>query len=225
MFLIASFPRSGNHLVRFLIEYLTGRPTLGCRGNPEDTPLHTRELADSSVLQHVEGEPIGEKLHFLHELETIKRTNTPVEGALLIERQPVEALLSHAGPPPRGLAYFKYKRKLARDTKSYFQLHRAISDLPTTVVRLQYEALTSNEDTLFFIELEKIESLLRDEVLSERMVLMRSNFRDLVKYSSIARQRNGKSARDPYYYSRRADSKTLRFLERKVSKYAKSFHL
>ena len=30
---ILSYPRSGNHLVRYLVEYLSGRATCGCVGN------------------------------------------------------------------------------------------------------------------------------------------------------------------------------------------------
>ncbi len=39
MKVILSYPRSGNHLVRFLIELLTEEPTLGCKENPKDKPI------------------------------------------------------------------------------------------------------------------------------------------------------------------------------------------
>ena len=34
-----SFPRSGNHWVRFITEYLTNSPTHGCITNHSDTPV------------------------------------------------------------------------------------------------------------------------------------------------------------------------------------------
>ena len=48
-----SFPRSGNHWVRFISEYLTNSPSHGCITNPEDVPIYlnafpsgTHPLAD-----------------------------------------------------------------------------------------------------------------------------------------------------------------------------------
>ena len=35
-----SFPRSGNHWVRFISEYLSGCPTHGCKNNPKDIPIY-----------------------------------------------------------------------------------------------------------------------------------------------------------------------------------------
>ena len=35
-----SFARSGNHWVRFIVEYLTNSPTHGCRDNPKDVPIY-----------------------------------------------------------------------------------------------------------------------------------------------------------------------------------------
>ncbi len=35
-----SFPRSGNHWVRFISEYLTNSPTHGCISNPRDIPIY-----------------------------------------------------------------------------------------------------------------------------------------------------------------------------------------
>ena len=40
MNLLLSYPRSGNHLVRFLIELLTERPTSGSPGNGKDIPIY-----------------------------------------------------------------------------------------------------------------------------------------------------------------------------------------
>ena len=39
MKVLLSYPRSGNHLVRFFIELLTERPTFGCIGNKNDIPI------------------------------------------------------------------------------------------------------------------------------------------------------------------------------------------
>jgi hypothetical protein len=41
MKILLSYPRSGNHLVRFIIEYLTDEPTIGCLNNlSNDKPIY-----------------------------------------------------------------------------------------------------------------------------------------------------------------------------------------
>ncbi|HUG61719.1 MAG TPA: hypothetical protein VMP03_07730 [Methylomirabilota bacterium] len=93
MLVIASFPRSGNHLVRFMVEYLTGRPTLGCATNPVDVPICRNTFPDDpDVLAHVGGEPIARKVHFVREIAPM---DPPASRLLLVRRDPTEALLSH----------------------------------------------------------------------------------------------------------------------------------
>ena len=67
---LLSYPHSGNHLTRFLIEYLTGRPTAGCYYNIKDAPIHTNTFPvvapESSPLAHVDplGQPVAYKFHY-----------------------------------------------------------------------------------------------------------------------------------------------------------------
>lgn len=62
--LLLSYPRSGNHLVRFVAEYISGRPTKGCMHNPEDVPI-CRNVFPKPVLAHVQptAEPVFQKSH------------------------------------------------------------------------------------------------------------------------------------------------------------------
>lgn len=92
MITILSFPRSGNHFVRYLVEFLTGRATLGAAGmtrDPgQDTPICLR--AGPQYLGHVSlDEPVADKAHFVYKIP--KRT----EKLVLIVRHPIEALVSH----------------------------------------------------------------------------------------------------------------------------------
>ena len=49
-----SSPRSGNHWVRFIAEYLTGHPTCGYNDNPKDKPIFTNRFPSTShPLAHV----------------------------------------------------------------------------------------------------------------------------------------------------------------------------
>ncbi len=49
-----SFPRSGNHWVRFITEYLTDCPTHGCKNNSEDIPIYLNTFpSEEHPLTHV----------------------------------------------------------------------------------------------------------------------------------------------------------------------------
>ena len=96
MVTILSYPRSGNHFVRYLVEFLTGRATLGAVGFTripgQDTPICLR--SGPQFLTHVNLEaPVANKAHFVHTLP--KHTDRLV----LIVRHPIEALISHNGHP------------------------------------------------------------------------------------------------------------------------------
>lgn len=72
-YIILSYPRSGNHWVRYIVEWATGRPTLGAgdgehwrdRRNRLDVPIH--QLAD---LPHVAGRPIAKKRHLVNDWDS-----------------------------------------------------------------------------------------------------------------------------------------------------------
>lgn len=93
MIAILSFPRSGNHFMRYIIEWLSGRPTLGCVGNRKgDSPICRRK--NVKFLGHVKGSPLGQKYHTpLWELHKEKEL-------ILIQRYPLHSLLSHKPHQP-----------------------------------------------------------------------------------------------------------------------------
>ena len=47
MKVLLSYPRSGNHLVRFFIELLSELPTLGCINNKLDIPIYLNEFTEN----------------------------------------------------------------------------------------------------------------------------------------------------------------------------------
>jgi hypothetical protein len=63
--LLISYQRSGNHLVRFIIEFVSGRPTLGAVVNPKDVPICENTFEDVQPLAHVDtkAKPICLKCH------------------------------------------------------------------------------------------------------------------------------------------------------------------
>ena len=99
MIALLSYPRSGNHLVRYIIEFLTARPTLGSSiSNPtQDLGLYTR--AGPCLLDHVttEKDPVARKYHF-HKMRPPKFSVYEIaceDGLILVLRHPIEAILSH----------------------------------------------------------------------------------------------------------------------------------
>lgn len=97
LFLIHSFPRSGNHLVRSFMEIVSKRPTLGCPTNSSDRPILSAYV-DSGFLYTRGPLPIGLKSHFRSEYDFNQRRSivAGVPGAtILIFRNPRKALESH----------------------------------------------------------------------------------------------------------------------------------
>ena len=89
---LMSYPRSGNHLVRFLIEYLTGLPTHGCIGNRYNEKfLCDWDYKDNiNPLEHVNNnkEPIYYKSHGMFDFFS----NEPYH-MIFILRDPRECIL------------------------------------------------------------------------------------------------------------------------------------
>jgi hypothetical protein len=92
---IISYPRSGNHAVRAVVERFSGRPTLGCPGvEKDDPPIYLRAPNLCLDLIKIRDEQcIGRKSHFPREF--IKHDAQEVEaGIILITRDPIEAITS-----------------------------------------------------------------------------------------------------------------------------------
>jgi hypothetical protein len=67
---LLSYPRSGNHLTRFIIEYISGKPTEGCPENKDDKYICTNVFKNKHLLEHVNkrDKPIIIKAHSPGEL-------------------------------------------------------------------------------------------------------------------------------------------------------------
>lgn len=92
MVTILSYPRSGNHFVRYIVEFLTGRATIGASGftkaHGQDTPICLRQ--GTQFLTHVSlDEPVANKHHWPEKI------NTTPDKLVVILRNPAEAILSH----------------------------------------------------------------------------------------------------------------------------------
>lgn len=85
---ILSYPRSGNHLVRALVENITQSPTLGVFGG---------RCTDTPILSHnVNVSPVAYKQHFVEEIDKDRLiTKSSPKYLILITRNPFDAISSH----------------------------------------------------------------------------------------------------------------------------------
>lgn len=87
---LLSYPRSGNHWLRFIIEYISSSPTLGHLGDINDISIHQNEFTDNTILRHVAGKPILLKAHNTHKIPK------PQKPIIFILRHPYDAIPRHA---------------------------------------------------------------------------------------------------------------------------------
>lgn len=94
---VVSYPRSGNHLVRAIMEAYTGRPTEGVPGSLRDTPIHARQGNADGGIAVTGSEPIGYKAHVPWQVhERARSLEGRAFGMVLITRDPVAAISSQA---------------------------------------------------------------------------------------------------------------------------------
>lgn len=98
-YFLFSFPRSGNHLCRFIAEYLTGRVSAGCSDNPQDIPICANRFpGESNPLDFVDisKTPIIQKVHRVREIHADSAKMAASFGLIFVHRDPAEAIINHA---------------------------------------------------------------------------------------------------------------------------------
>jgi len=93
---IISYPRSGNHAVRAIVERYSGRPTMGCPGSRRDIPIYLRapNLQTGTITLH-DSTPIAYKAHFLHQIAANDKIAGHPTGIVPVTRDPAMAIASH----------------------------------------------------------------------------------------------------------------------------------
>lgn len=124
---IVSYPRSGNHAARAIIEATTGRPTLGCHGSAVDTPIYLREPNKRDGLICItDNTPIGYKAHWSYEIIANERQIDWKMGFLLMLRDPVDAIASQSYRVLARNKYFLPQERIAEcvncEVKDYIAL-------------------------------------------------------------------------------------------------------
>lgn len=93
MHILLSYPRSGNHMVRFFIELLSEKPTFGCKSNMEDVEIYKNKF------NHII--PFNIKINEIDNSQCFYKFHSPIKSnnssmLLFVIRNPREVLLRHS---------------------------------------------------------------------------------------------------------------------------------
>lgn len=145
---LVSYPRSGNHLLRTLIESMTGRPTLGCPDNARDTPIYQRvNSPQAEAIEIRDTRPIGYKSHTLKHVARHRRAAEGCWGLIFLTRDPVQAIASQHARRRRQQTLLRWPRhylKIRRDARNFHDLvdhYAGFSEGPR--LHLRFERLTN----------------------------------------------------------------------------------
>ena len=96
MNILLSYPRSGNHLVRFFIELLSEMPTFGCNENPKDIEIYKNNFSENINFNIKKEYKISDCFRKFHQPPKNKYISLNKNCELiLILRNPKEVLLRH----------------------------------------------------------------------------------------------------------------------------------
>lgn len=90
--ILLSFPRSGNHLVRFIIEILTEKPTKGHINNSRDIPIY-KNIFSKNVNFNIKDE--NDYIYHKYHGRELLKDNCEWGDFILIIRNPKEVILRH----------------------------------------------------------------------------------------------------------------------------------
>lgn len=96
MNLLLSYPRSGNHLVRFFIELMSETPTLGVKENAKDIPLYLNTYTQD-VPFNISPEKQYDETECFRKAHIAPPKAAPINKLILILRNPRECLIRQNG--------------------------------------------------------------------------------------------------------------------------------
>ncbi len=162
--ILLSYPRSGNHLVRFFIELLTETQTNGCKGNNKDIPVYKNIYTMNVPFNIKEDNKDVIQYYKYHNPNEIKDS---VNKLILIVRNPREVLLRHHGNQMiytnKSDSFDKYFQSIdyynkAECKKILFYYEDIISNREEFINRLYNFLECDNQDKLNYV-LENIDLL------------------------------------------------------------------
>ena len=136
---LLSFPRSGNHLVRYIIESITGYPTLGAREG--FMPRHTNFWIDTPIHVKVPIKVASNRAIAIkrHEMQSTDETSSPL---VAIVRRPDVAIVSHVGVDFA-------RENAAQVVDDFVALCRSVDEWPSDTSLHWFEEFTSPDTETF----------------------------------------------------------------------------
>lgn len=143
-FYIVSYPRSGNHLLRYIIESLTFLPTLGAQnGKSEYSTIFSidKPIYKKTDINIKSRKPIGLKRHHF---ENFEETGYELD-LILILRNPVEAIFSH-----NILVLLKdfNKKVIMNEFEKYCELLKVYDNSTKEKILIYYSDLLKNDEVV-----------------------------------------------------------------------------
>ncbi|WP_397542248.1 hypothetical protein [Roseovarius salis] len=204
---IASYPRSGNHLVRTLVEYAARQPTLGCPGAPRDIPIHQRDAnARSGLIQIATDEPKAVKAHWANQIKR-NEAGRDADHLLLITRDPADAIASHLARVFARKAFLterRVRRAIEAELDAYIGVLYAFMAKPRDMrLHVRFEALTDSDNGHY--EAQRI----LDALLPDRLDLSQDAWR---KIRQTAGASQGSLDRRSYALKNRIRARVLSYI-------------
>tara|TARA_B110000881_G_scaffold63760_1_gene55204 strand:- start:461 stop:1927 length:1467 start_codon:yes stop_codon:yes gene_type:complete len=137
---LISYPRSGNHLLRFIVEYITSFPTKGCTSN--DKPVCNNKYPTPTLMDHVckNESYILSKLHVFPQFN--HRHNSPL-SAILIVRDYRECIIKYT-------QYSTSQEILQREIKKYFDIIYDWNNFNGPKLLVRYADLMNNPNKTIY---------------------------------------------------------------------------
>lgn len=142
---LLSYPRSGNHLVRFFIELLSETPTIGIQGSAEDIPLY-KNTYSIDVPFHISPDTAYDLTQCYHKYHTPIPSPTADDTLIFLLRSPRECLIRQNGFMTwnENRNWYSYN--------AYFELVNSYLAFPGRKCLLFYEDIITNRIS-FIIQL------------------------------------------------------------------------
>ena len=208
---VVSYPRSGNHLVRFLIEFSTSKSTQGSMGTVSDHALARNNYPlDPEVLNHAKlDEIVATKAHSLKEINFLRREYlVDFSGFLLIVRNTVDCILGNI-PTKQILDIHELINKIDAEFEIWQGLIIRLIKTPIPVEIVNYSDLISDSEEAINNVIKSIDKLFRTEMEKNRFEELKSRFTEIREVSAGVKGRVWNGVRSlnkgPCYYLRNID--------------------
>lgn len=188
---ILSYPRSGNHLMRFIVEYISSQKTDGSWVNMDDVAVAEKCFRDPTLLSHVKDTFIAKKQHSIN-LE-------PVDKIIFIIRDPFECLVS--GHEDKDIDNDNYSTIYAKMQNQYVSLIAYYDMFPNKKIMVRYEQMIDDPCTVAknihnFLEI-------KDDIYLKKFL---ENSEELVKkskqcYSKTVPAHRNRSKKNAHYWA------------------------